>query len=43
MMDFLNDNTRVLSNQYQMIGFTLFNCREFTSNLYYFKGRGDFF
>jgi len=42
-MDFLNDNTRVLSNQYQMIGSTLSDCREFLGDLYYFKGRGDFF
>ena len=43
MMDFFNDNTRVLSNQYQMIDFTLFDCREVIGNLYYFKDRGDFF
>ena len=43
MMDFLNGNTRVLSHQYKMIGFTLLNCEEFIVVLYYFKGSGDFF
>lgn len=43
MMDFLNGNTIVLSNQYQLIGFTLFDCKEFMGVLYYFKGSGDFF
>ncbi len=42
-MDFFNGNTRLLSNQYQLIGFSLFSCEELIEVLYYFKDSGDFF
>ena len=42
-MNFLNGNTIVLSNQYQLIEFTPSDCKELMGVLYYFKGSGDFF
>jgi len=42
-MDFFYNNTRVLSNLYQLIGFTLFDKDEFIAILYYFKDKVDFF
>lgn len=42
-MDFLNANTRLLSNKYQLIEFTPSDSKELMGVLYYFKGSGDFF
>ncbi len=43
MMDFLNTNTIVLFNRYQLMEFNLFDSIEFMVVLYYFKDSGDFF
>ena len=42
-MDFLNEDTRLLSKEYQLVGLSLFDYSEFVGSLYYFKRREIFF